>query len=89
MLVVIGMGILYQHYGALPQVQRALIGMSIVAAGYCSPPLSKCKGVAAVFAAVAVCYAGVCRRRRFALAALLGRGRARARALFAAWKEKV
>jgi chromate transporter len=32
-LVVIGMGILYQHYGALPQVQRALAGMSIVAAG--------------------------------------------------------
>jgi chromate transporter len=32
-LVVIGMGVLYQHYGALPQVQRALVGMSIVAAG--------------------------------------------------------
>jgi chromate transporter len=32
-LVVIGMGMLYQHYGALPQVQRALAGMSIVAAG--------------------------------------------------------
>jgi chromate transporter len=32
-LVVIGMGILYQQYGALPQVQRALAGMSIVAAG--------------------------------------------------------
>jgi len=32
-LVVIGMGVLYQHYGALPQVQRALAGMSIVAAG--------------------------------------------------------
>jgi chromate transporter len=31
-LVVIGMGVLYQHYGALPQVQRALAGMSIVAA---------------------------------------------------------
>lgn len=31
-LVVIGMGILYQQYGALPQVQRALAGMSIVAA---------------------------------------------------------
>src|SRR5262245_8333186 len=32
-LVVIGMGMLYQQYGALPQVQRALAGMSIVAAG--------------------------------------------------------
>jgi chromate transporter len=33
-LVVIGMGVLYQEYGAaLPQVQRALAGMSIVAAG--------------------------------------------------------
>jgi chromate transporter len=31
-LVVIGMGMLYQHYGASPQVQRALAGMSIVAA---------------------------------------------------------
>ena len=31
-LVVVGMGVLYQHYGALPQVQRALAGMSIVAA---------------------------------------------------------
>jgi chromate transporter len=32
-LVVIGMGVLYQQYGALPQAQRALAGMSIVAAG--------------------------------------------------------
>lgn len=32
-LVVIGMGILYQHYGALPQVQQMLTGMSSVAAG--------------------------------------------------------
>jgi chromate transporter len=31
-LVVIGMGVLYQQYDALPQVQRALAGMSIVAA---------------------------------------------------------
>ncbi|MBM4264693.1 MAG: chromate transporter [Deltaproteobacteria bacterium] len=31
-LVVIGMGALYQHYGAQPMVQRALAGMSIVAA---------------------------------------------------------
>jgi chromate transporter len=32
-LVVIGMGVLYQQYGALPQVQQALAGMSKVAAG--------------------------------------------------------
>jgi len=32
-LVVIGMGILYQYYGALPQVQQALTRMSSVAAG--------------------------------------------------------
>jgi len=32
-LVVVGLGVLYQHYGALPEVQRALIGMSSVAAG--------------------------------------------------------
>src|SRR3989454_10356407 len=31
-LGVIGIGVLYQQYGALPQVQRALAGMSIVAA---------------------------------------------------------
>ncbi len=32
-LVVIGMGMLYQQYGALPQVQMALAGMAKVAAG--------------------------------------------------------
>jgi len=32
-LVVIGMGVLYQQYGALPQVKQALAGMSTVAAG--------------------------------------------------------
>jgi chromate transporter len=32
-LVVIGMGVLYEQYGGLPQVQQALAGMSIVAAG--------------------------------------------------------
>ena len=31
--MVVGMGVLYQHYGALPQVQQALTGMSSVAAG--------------------------------------------------------
>ena len=32
-LVVVGMGVLYQHYGAVPQVQQSLTGMSSVAAG--------------------------------------------------------
>jgi chromate transporter len=32
-LVVIGLGVLHQQYGALPQVQQALGGMSSVAAG--------------------------------------------------------
>ena len=32
-LVIIAMGMLYQNYGAMPQVQQALTGMSSVAAG--------------------------------------------------------
>src|SRR3954464_14182742 len=32
-LVVIGMGVLYEHYGTLPQVEQTLTGMSSVAAG--------------------------------------------------------
>lgn len=32
-LVVVGMGVFYQHYGAVPQVQQALAGMSKIAAG--------------------------------------------------------
>jgi chromate transporter len=32
-LIIVGMGMLYQHYGALPQVQQALTGMASVAAG--------------------------------------------------------
>ena len=32
-LVVVCMGVFYQHYGAVPQVQHALAGMSKVAAG--------------------------------------------------------
>jgi chromate transporter len=32
-LMVVGMGVLYQRYGALPHVQQALTGMSSVAAG--------------------------------------------------------
>jgi chromate transporter len=32
-LVVVGMGVLYEHYGTLPQVEQTLTGMSSVAAG--------------------------------------------------------
>jgi chromate transporter len=32
-LVVVGMGVLYDYYGALPQVEQTLTGMSSVAAG--------------------------------------------------------
>jgi len=32
-LIIVGMGMLYQLYGALPQVQQALTGMASVAAG--------------------------------------------------------
>src|ERR1041384_750826 len=40
-LVVVGMGIFYQYYGALPEVQRALTGMSSVAAGLLLAPVIK------------------------------------------------
>ena len=32
-LVIVGMGVIYQHYGALPAAQRALAGMAAVAVG--------------------------------------------------------
>src|SRR3954469_5136472 len=32
-LVVVGMGVLYEHYGTLPHVEQTLTGMSSVAAG--------------------------------------------------------
>src|SRR4030095_1652927 len=63
-LVVIGLGVLYQHYGALPQFQRALTGMSIAAA------LRRYQigdGLAAALAAVVVRRAGLCRCWRPAL----------------------
>jgi chromate transport protein ChrA len=31
-LIVVGMGLFFQHYGTVPHVRRALAGMSIVAA---------------------------------------------------------
>jgi len=89
-LVVIGMGILYQHYGALAQVQRALVGMSIVAAGL----------LFATFVKVAKVLPRRSRPWLFVMLAFVGVGVLRwpllwvvgalaPWALFAAWKEKV
>jgi chromate transporter len=88
-LVVIGMGVLYQHYGALPQVQRALAGMSIVAAALLFATFIKMAQVLPprwrpwLFVMLAFVGVGVLRWPLFwvmgALAPL---------ALFAAWKEK-
>lgn len=88
-LVVIGMGVLYQEYGALPQVQQALAGMSKVAAGL-------------LLATVVKLAMGLPRRRRtwlFGILAFVGVGVMRwpllwvmgglaPWAIFAAWKER-
>lgn len=88
-LVVIGMGVLYQHYGAMPLVQRALAGMSIVAAGLLFATFVKVAKVLPrrwrpwLFAMLAFVGVGVLRWPLFwvmgALAPL---------ALFAVWKVK-
>ena len=88
-LVVIGMGVLYQHYGAVPQVQRALAGMSIVAAALLLATFVKMakvlppRGRPWLFVMLAFVGVGVLRWPLFwvmgALAPL---------ALFAVWKEK-
>jgi chromate transporter len=88
-LLIIGLGVLYQHYGALPEVQRALAGMSIVAAALLSATFVKMAKVLParwrpwLFAVLAFVGVGVLRWPLFwimgALAPL---------ALFAAWKEK-
>ncbi len=89
-LVVIGMGILYQHYGALPQVQRALAGMSIVAAGLLFATFVKVAKVLPrrsrpwLFVVLAFVGVGVLRWPLFWVVGALAPW-----ALFAAWKEKV
>ena len=66
-LVVIGMGVLYQHYGAAPEVQRALAGMSIVAAALLFATVIKLAAVlprnwrAVLFGALAFVGVGVMR----------------------------
>jgi len=73
------MGILYQHYGALPQVQQALTGMSSVAAGVLLATVIKLAMVLPrhwrpwLFGR-----AGFFRRGRHALAAAVGHGHSRA-----------
>ena len=83
------MGVLYQHYGALPQVQRALAGMSIVAAALIFSTLYQDdRGVAAPLAPLLVCRARLCRRWDFALAAVLGRRHSRALGSFCRLERK-
>ena len=86
-LVVVGMGVLYQHYGALPQVQQALTGMSSVAAAAARYRDQVGDGVAAALAALDLRRTGLCRR-----ASCAGRcwvmGAFAPWAVFAAWKEQ-
>jgi chromate transporter len=88
-LVAIGMGVLYQYYGTLPIVQRALTGMSVVAAGL----------LFATFAKVARVLPRRLQPLMFAILAFVGVGILRLPlvwvigalaplALFAAWKEQ-
>src|SRR4029077_18233949 len=89
-LVVIGMGILYQQYGALAQVQRALAGMSIVAAGLLFATFVKVAKVLPrrsrpwLFVMLAFVGVGVLRWPLFWVVGALAPW-----ALFAAWREKV
>jgi len=88
-LVVVGMGILYQHFGALPQVQQALTGMSSVAAGLLLATVIKLATVLPrrwqtwLFGALAFIGVGV---MRWPLLWVMG-GLA-PWAVFAAWKER-
>ncbi len=88
-LVVVGMGVLYQHYGSLPLVQRALAGMSIVAAALLFSTFLKLAKVLALrwrpwlFAGLAFIGVGILRWPLFAVVGVLA-----PLALIAAWKEK-
>jgi chromate transporter len=88
-LVVIGLGALYQLYGALPEVQRALAGMSIVAAGLLLATFVKMAKVLPrrwrpwLFVMLAFVGVGVLRWPLFWVIGALAPW-----ALFAAWKEK-
>ena len=88
-LVVIGMGILYQHYGALPQVQQMLSGMSSVAAGLLLATVIKLATVLPrtwwpwLYGALAFLGVGIMRWPLLWVMAALG-----PLAVFAAWKEQ-
>jgi chromate transporter len=88
-LLVIGMGVLYQHYGALPQVQQALGGMASVAAGLLFTTFVKMAKVLPphwqpwLLVMLAFVGVGILRWPLFWVIAALGPW-----ALFAAWKEK-
>jgi chromate transporter len=88
-LVVIGMGILYQHYGALPQVQQMLTGMSSVAAGLLLATVIKLATVLPrtwwpwLFGALAFVGVGIMRWPLLWVMVALG-----PLAVFTAWKEQ-
>ncbi len=88
-LLVLGIGSLYQHYGAVQQVQRALAGMSIVAAGLLLATVIKLAMVLPrrwrpwLFGTLAFVGVGV---MRWPLLWVLGA--LAPWAVFAAWKEK-
>lgn len=88
-LIIVGMGMLYQHYGALPQVQQALTGMSSVAAGLLFATVVKLAKVLPrgwrpwLFGALAFVGVGVLRWPLLWVMGALAPW-----ALFAAWKEQ-
>jgi chromate transporter len=87
-LVVVGMGVLYQHYGALPYVQQALTGMSSVAAGLLLATVIKLATVLPrhwrpwLFGILAFAAVGIMRWPLLWVMGALGPW-----AVFAAWKE--
>lgn len=88
-LIAIGMGVLYQYYGTLPMVQRALTGMSVVAAGLIFATFAKVVKVLprrwqpVLFAVLAFIGVGVLRWPLIAVIGALA-----PLALLAAWKEQ-
>jgi chromate transporter len=88
-LVVIGMGMLYQRYGAVPEVQHALAGMSSVAAGLLLATVIKLATVLPrhwrpwLFGLVAFAGVGIMRWPLFWVIGALAPG-----AIFFSWKEQ-
>jgi chromate transporter len=88
-LVVIGMGMLYQRYGAVPEVQHALAGMSSVAAGLLLATVIKLATVLPrhwrpwLFGLVAFAGVGIMRWPLFWVIGALAPG-----AIFFSWKER-